>query len=36
MHPDFTAETPFIVNAFPSDPDLRARWIGQLREAGLP
>ncbi len=36
IHPDFTTETPIIVNAFPSDPDLRARQIAQLREAGLP
>ncbi len=36
IHRDFSTETPFIINAYPSDPDLRVRLISQLREAGLP
>ncbi len=34
--PDVTTRTPFVANSYPRDPELRARQLKQLQEAGLP
>ncbi len=36
FHPDTTTSMPFVANAYPHDPQLRARSLEQLQQAGLP